>query len=304
MLLKPIQDRSFEKWIVSVNKICGPFSAVPAGKDFLGSVEKVGGFLNMSRVNIQGADLYRTLDNIRESGTPDFFCVFQVEGNSSVEQIGNHSALMPGDIVLIDSAIPFRFSYQAASQQLSLILPRNLVERVMNLSKIELGVKIPASSHIASFASKMVIEAARHETLSNEEGTAVLDSLATLLKPSILKSAYALNPYDRVFRIASEYIKDNISDSGLTAPIIAKSVGVSLRGLYRAFAYKSINLSEYMKRQRLEMSAEYIRANNGLLNITEVVYRFGFTNPSYFSTLFKNYYNMTPTEYKNLCLRS
>ena len=251
----------FDKWIHNINDICGPFLARPVRGKFSGSVEKVGGSLDMSRVNIQGADLYRTPKEIQKSGIPDFFCVFQILGCSLVEQVGNRSSLTPGDVVLVDSALPFRFSYQDPSQQISLILPRQIVERILNLSKVELGVKIPADSHIARFASKLVIEASLHENLDVEEGAAILDSLATLIKPSILKSIRSSDPYDKVFRAASEFVKI----------------------------------------QRLEMCADYIKANNGRLNLTEVVYRYGFGSPSYFSTAFKGRFGMTPSNFKKRC---
>jgi len=291
----------FDKWISNINDICGPFLASPMGGGFSGSVEKVGGALDMSRVNIRGADLYRTPKEIQKSGIPDFFCVFQIRGCSLVEQAGNRSSLMPGDIVLVDSALPFRFSYQNMSQQISLILPRQIIERILNLSKVELGVKIPADSHIARFASKLVIEASRHENLDIEEGAAILDSLATLIKPSVLKSVHSSEPYDKIFRTASEFVKDNIGEPGLNASMVANSVGTSVRSLHRAFAGNSITLSEYVKAQRLEMCADYIKANSGRLSLTEVVYRYGFGSSSYFSTAFKGRFGMTPSDFKKRC---
>lgn len=294
----------FDKWLSNINDICGPFLASPLGDRFSGSVEKVGGSLNMSKVSIQGADLYRTPKEIQKSGIPDFFCVFQIRGRSLVEQVGNRSSLVAGDIVLVDSALPFRFSFQESSQQISLILPRQIVERILNLSKVELGVKIPADSHIARFASKLVIEASLHENLDLEEGAAILDSLATLIKPSVLKSVRSNDPYDKVFRAASEFVKDNIGEPGLNAPMVASNIGVSVRSLYRAFSGDSITLSEYVKTQRLEMCVDYIKAHNGKLNLTEVVYKYGFGSPSYFSTAFKSRYGMTPSDFKKRCAAS
>jgi AraC family transcriptional activator of tynA and feaB len=292
----------FDRWISNINEICGPFLASPVGGKFVGSVEKVGGSLDMSKVSIQGADLYRTSKEIRKSGVPDFFCVFQIQGLSSVEQIGNRSSLAPGDIVLVDSTLPFRFSYQEPSQQISLILPRQIIERILNLSRVELGVKIPADSHIACFASKLIVEASLHENLDSEEGAAILDSLATLIKPSVLKSVRSAVPYEKVFRAASEFVKDNIAEPGLSAPVVASAIGTSVRSLYRAFSVNSITLSEYVKTQRLEMCVNYIKAHNGRLNLTEVVYRYGFGSPSYFSTAFKSHYGMTPSDFKKRCL--
>ncbi|MDO6442732.1 transcriptional regulator FeaR [Marinobacter sp. 2_MG-2023] len=291
----------FDRWISNINDICGPFLANPVGDEFSGSVEKVGGSLDMSRVSIRGADLYRTPKEIQKSGVPDFFCVFQIQGCSLVEQVGNRSSLTPGDIVLVDSALPFRFSYQKLAQQISLILPRQIIERILNLSKVELGVKIPADSHIAGFATKLVLEASRHENLDIEEGAAILDSLATLIKPSVLKSVHSTEPYDKIFRAASEFVKNNIGEPGLNASMVANSVGTSVRSLHRAFAGNSITLSEYVKAQRLEMCADYIRANSGRLSLTEVVYRFGFGSSSYFSTAFKGRFGMTPSDFRKRC---
>lgn len=292
----------FESWVNNINAICGPFAADPTGGEFAGSIEKVGGSgLNMSRVSIKGADLYRTAKEVRKSGVPDFFCVFQTKGESFVEQVGNRSALNSGDIVLLDSALPFRFSYPRAAQQISLILPRHIIERVLSLSKIELGVKIPADSHIASFASRLVTEASLHQNLDFDEGSAILDSLATLIKPSILKSVSGVDPRDRVFRDAAEFVKANISDPGLNADRLATAIGVSVRSLYRAFSHRSTTLSELVKAQRLEMCADYIRAHRGALNLTEAAYRYGFCSPSYFSTAFKQRFGLTPSEFKKRC---
>lgn len=294
----------FEKWICNINDICGPFLASPVYGKFSGSVEKVGGSLDMSRVNIQGADLYRTSKEIQKSGVPDFFCVFQIQGHSWVEQVGNRSSLTAGDIVLVDSALPFRFSYQEPSQQISLILPRRIIERILNLSRVELGVKIPADSHIARFASKLVVEASLHQNLDLEEGAAILDSLAALIKPSVLKSIRNSDPYNKVFRDASEFVKENIGEPGLNAPMVANSIGTSVRSLYRAFSGNSITLAEYVKNQRLEMCADYIKAHNGRLSLTEVVYRYGFGSPSYFSTAFKGRFGMTPSDFKKRCAKN
>lgn len=291
----------FDKWIRGINDVCGPFMARPVGNRFQGSVEKVGGALDMSKVSIQGADLYRTSREILVSDSPVYFCAFQLSGSSRFEQVGEFSNIAAGDIVLIDSTLPFRFSYKGLSQQISLILPRHVIERVLNVSKIELGVKIPANSHIAGFARKLVLEASRHQNLDLEEGGAILDSLTTLIKPPVLKSVSSNDSHSRVFIAASEFVKENIDKPELSAPMVANSIGVSVRGLYRAFSGKSLTLSEYVKTQRLRMCASYIRQHSGKLNLTELAYKYGFGSPSYFSTAFKSHYGMTPSDFKKTC---
>ncbi|WP_301583456.1 transcriptional regulator FeaR [Halomonas alkaliantarctica] len=288
----------FDRWISDVNHICGPFSAKPLEKEFAGNIHKMGGgALEMSRVNISGAQLFRGLDEIRRCDRPDFFCIFQLQGESRVEQTGNASTLVAGDIVLVDSALPFSCTYTHESQQISLILPRPIVERTLNLSGIELGIRIPCHSHIASFANHLIAEAAHYDNLDAEESSAIVDSLIMLLKPSVIRSVGQQNPNERIFLQAASFIRENIGDPSLSPKLVANATGASVRSLYRAFSFRSMTVSEYIKTQRLEMCADYLKASKGKLNLTEAGYRFGFTSPSAFSTAFKQHFGITPTHY-------
>lgn len=299
MLAKPSLTAGFDRWISDTNQICGPFSAEPLETAFFGDIRKIGGnALDMSRLTIQGAQLLRGQNEIRRCGTPEFFCVFQLQGESRVEQAGNSSLLEAGDIVLVDSALPFSFSYGCRSQQLSLILPRLVVERSLNLSGIELGVRIPAQSHIASVANRLIAEAAICDQLDPEEGAAITDSLIMLIRPSVIRSLGEKHPNDRLFLLAASFIRDNIGDPDLRAQTIAEASGASVRSLYRAFADRSLTVSDYIKTQRLEMCADYLQQARGKLNLTEVGYRFGFASPSAFSTAFRQRFGITPTSYR------
>ncbi|MDL0431478.1 transcriptional regulator FeaR [Marinobacter sp. TBZ242] len=302
MVRSSFAAEEFDRWISDVNQICGPFSAEPLEGTFSGDIHKMGGgAIDMSRVSIRGAQLVRGRSEIRRCGTPEFFCVFQLHGTSRVEQAGNRSILKTGDIVLVDSALPFSFTYDHESQQISLILPRSVIERILNLSGIELGVRIPSHSHIASVANRLIAEAAHYDSLDEEEGSAIVDSLIMLIKPSVIKSLADSNPNERVFLQAVSFIQNNIGEPDLSARMVATTTGASVRSLYRAFAVRSLTVSGYIKTQRMEMCADYMKTSKGKLNLTEVGYRFGFASPSAFSTAFKQYFGVTPSGYCKSC---
>lgn len=299
MIGKPRSTAGFDRWISDINQICGPFTAEPLETEFYGDIRKMcGGALDMSRVNICGAQLLRGQSEIRRCATPEFFCVFQLGGESRVEQAGNCSLLNAGDIVLIDSALPFRFSYGVKSQQISLILHRPVIERTLNLSGIELGVRIPARSHIACVANRLIAEAAQYDSLDHEEGAAIVDSLIMLIRPSVIRSVGEQSPQDRAFLRAASYIRDNIAEPELNVKMVAEATGASVRSLYRTFAARTLTVSSYIKTQRLEMCADYLQKARGRLNLTEVGYRFGFASPSAFSTAFRQHFGITPTSYR------
>lgn len=298
MLPRTHSARAFDQWLGDINRICGPFSARPEAEHFQGRIRKLGGALNMSRVDIQQADLFRRKQEIHKTDQPEFFCVFQLSGKTQVEQLSNRTKLQAGDIVLIDSALPFRFSYKGLAGQISLILPRQTIERILSVSRIELGVRIPAESHIASLANRLISEVANRECLDEVESGAVLDSLTTLIKPSVLRDSRQLDSSERIVRDVREFINDNIDQTDLGASRVANGINVSVRSLYRAFSEKSTTLSAYTKRQRLNACARFITAQGRKANLTEVAYRFGFNSPSQFSRAFKTHFGITPTEFR------
>lgn len=290
--------RVFDRWISDVNQVCGPFSAERLESEFYGGIDKIGGgALNMSWVTICGAQLVRGRNEIRRCVMPEFFCVFQVRGSSCVEQAGNGSLLQEGDIIVVDSALPFTFTYDKESQQISLILPRKIVERILSLSSIELGVRIPSHSHIATLANHLIAEAAHYDSLDDEECSAIIDSLVMLIKPSVIRSVGQHSPNERIFFQAASFIRENIGNPTLSPGIVASATGASVRSLYRAFSVRSMTVSGYIKNQRLEMCADYLRASKRKLNLTEAGYRFGFASPSAFSTAFKQHFGITPSSY-------
>jgi AraC family transcriptional activator of tynA and feaB len=298
MLGNTFSTAGFDRWISDVNQICGPFSAEPLEQEFSGNISKMGSSaLDMSHVTIRGAQLVRGRSEIRRCVSPEFFCVFQLRGKSRVEQAGNGSILQAGDIVLVDSALPFSFTYDNESEQISLILPRAIIERTLNVSGIELGVRIPSDSHIARVANLLISGAADYDSLDDEEGAAIIDSLIMLIKPSVIRSVGQNSPSERIFLQAASYIQENIGDSELSARMVANTTGTSVRGLYRAFSARSLTVSGYIRTQRLEMCADYLKTSRGKVNLTEVGYRFGFASPSAFSTAFRQHFGVTPSSF-------
>lgn len=94
-----------------------------------------------------------------------------------------------------------------------------------------------------------------------------------------------------------KHINENLSEK-IKVSDIAKVCGISADYLSQIFK-KEIgeNLSSYIVRQKLE------RAKNLLLSgmsSKEICIEVGFSSQAYFVTLFKRYYNMTPSDYVKL----
>lgn len=62
--------------------------------------------------------------------------------------------------------------------------------------------------------------------------------------------------------------------------------------------HMNISLKKYLYTMRLEHAAQLLITTDD--SITEIAYNSGFSDPLYFSTAFKKFYNLPPTEYRNL----
>ena len=98
-------------------------------------------------------------------------------------------------------------------------------------------------------------------------------------------------------RKLNKIIEKNIENSNYTVEEIAKDLCISRVQLYRKVkAIFGISVSEHIVNIRLEKSKELLKNNDQ--NISEIAYAVGFSSPSYYSTIFKSKYGITPTDYR------
>ena len=94
---------------------------------------------------------------------------------------------------------------------------------------------------------------------------------------------------------AIKYMEHNFSNP-ITVEGIAAAAGVSRSHLYRLFM-QEVHLSpnEYLTRLRIDKACLFL--NQSGLNISEVAYSCGYTDPLYFSKVFHRLRGLSPSEY-------
>ncbi|WP_299391286.1 AraC family transcriptional regulator [uncultured Gelidibacter sp.] len=108
---------------------------------------------------------------------------------------------------------------------------------------------------------------------------------------------------NEVFKIkqAVQFIKLNLEKT-YNISDIAKEVGLTEAKLQEGFKILfNTTVNNYITDIRLDIASTLLRDKN--FNISEVVYKIGLTSRSYFSKIFKDNYQMTPTEYRNRHLK-
>lgn len=171
---------------------------------------------------------------------------------------------------------------------------------IMLTSKSEIsdrleGIKLGADAYLA-------------KPFSLEELHLTIDNLIDNVRRLKGKFSGALKQDDKVEKIEvkgndeelmeriMKVVNENMSDSDFNVEKMCDEVGVSRTQLHRKLKEMTgVSTSEFLRNIRLNEAARLIREHK--INITQVSYMVGFANNSHFSTAFKKYFGMSPTEY-------
>ncbi len=92
-------------------------------------------------------------------------------------------------------------------------------------------------------------------------------------------------------------IEEHLSDTTLSVEHFSDQFGMSRRNLLRKLkGITGLSVNEFIRTIRLKKSVELIYADD--LNISEIAYQVGFSDPKYYSKCFKSQFGKSPKDYK------
>jgi len=101
---------------------------------------------------------------------------------------------------------------------------------------------------------------------------------------------------EELIKKALELVELNMSNSDYSVDELSKSLEISRGHLYRKInSITGKSPSEFIKSMRLKRAVQLLRSSD--LNISEVAYKVGFSDPKYFSKCFKKEFNMLPSNF-------
>lgn len=215
---------------------------------------------------------------------------------------------------------------QEALQMAQSYLPDIVISDVMmpRMNGFQLCQKMKEkleTSHIP-----IILLTAREDSLSETSGYKTgadgylskpfeLDTLVALIKSKLknrenmrrryLNAGNVPLPEENTYSLADEsfllkingIIHEHLAEDNLDVTLLCKELAVSRASLYQKMkALTGLGANEYINKLRLEKAMELIA--NTSLAFSEIADQVGFTTPSYFSTAFKQYTGLTPTQYK------
>lgn len=109
------------------------------------------------------------------------------------------------------------------------------------------------------------------------------------------------NPAERCVELAKQYIAEHYSDSELSLSDVLEQVGASKSYFSSVFKLKTEQtFVEYLTNIRIERAKALLRQTS--LRTYEIADQTGFSDPHYFSVIFKRYTGQTPREFREKAL--
>jgi len=233
----------------------------------------------------------RSVQQVKTSPTDSIFVTVLTKGTAFFHHPRGLLTLKAGDAIVYEAGKPYLFGFDTDMRQLLIDLPRGNDHTVPDqplLLRAGTGAESARVQALTVLAEELLAEITEPEKSSEDLITTAL----SLFQRTETTSA-ALR------RTVKALIDTRLTDPDLNAELVARSVGISLRHLNRAFDEERTTVSRYIHGQRLEMAHAELTASD-VPKIADLAAKWGFSSQPHFTRAFRRRYEMTPSEMRAL----
>ena len=106
-----------------------------------------------------------------------------------------------------------------------------------------------------------------------------------------------MKSYNWIINKTENYIEDHLSEK-ITLTDITNELGISKYHFHRIFRKQSQEpLNKFITRIKMERSAIYLSVNSSI-SITEIAYRYGYSESSTYNRAFKKHFGISPLKFR------
>ncbi|WP_269584071.1 helix-turn-helix domain-containing protein [Roseibium sp. Sym1] len=303
-----------EKFVADLRQVCGRFDIrqdhAQAWIDGAISLDERAG-IEIVNVATSVQQILRTASDIRRDSGENYFLIMQHSGNALMSQNDGSFMLSPGDMILIDSAIPSEFTFFGTqNRQISIHLPREEMHSRFGYDLVKGGLAVPRSNPSNIALQGIIGSIFSKPDLSPPTKTCLREALMGIVGAILYErsgredfSGVQSEIYGtRALSQARAYIDANYRNPELSFQSMADDLGTSLRQIQRAFSSSDPGLtpSKYLLVKRLEHARHGLderRRGKRDDHISAIAYEAGFSDLSYFYRCFRKSFGKTPRAY-------
>jgi AraC-like DNA-binding protein len=251
-------------------------------------------------------EVHRPQRLIRRSDPEAFRLLVSLSGQIHMTQGDRGPRLVPGQMALYDTSRPFHGWRQPIDGRLHLVMvtfPRGLLPVPEKLVRSLIGAPIAGRRGVAALmvdvVSRLVTDSAQYtSTDAARLSTVVLDLMAAMLGHELGDDTASPESRRRVLQTRIHaYIQQRLGDPDLTPQTIAAAHHISPRLLHNLFQDQDGTVAGSIRAARLDRCRADLTDPLQLdCPITTIAARWGFTNYSHFSKLFRSAYGLSPRD--------
>ena len=114
-----------------------------------------------------------------------------------------------------------------------------------------------------------------------------------------LETPHVIDEDQQMMQQLMKFIEEHVDDDGLRIDDMAQAVGLGRSVFYeRLKALVGVSPIDFLRQLRMQRAKELIKRSS--MNVSQVAYAVGFTDPKYFTKCFKKETGMTPSEYRDV----
>ena len=289
-----------EHWGEAVKHAFGDFHTEPdRGTPFFGRMHlKNYDGLEVAHIATNAQKIERIFSTLKAD--QHYFVILQQKGAMGFCSIRNEQILLrPGEIALIDSSASHRMYPQGPIQQTSVHMPKHILDQLGNNPKAIFS-KLSQQHTSTKVLSTILKQLAYAPSSQHEgEGQTIQQAIHTLIQPTIHGEQTSAAPSLKT--VAYQHILRLLPEADLSPERLAKEMQMSKRSLYRLFAEDDMSIARLILEARIEQCCKDLAESdlaNQPLSLTEVAFRWGFSDASQFSRSFKRIKGVSPSVWR------
>lgn len=219
-------------------------------------------------------------------------------------QCGHDVRCSPGSYIIERSHEPYEFSHaEDADLWVMKIATKALAGRLRAPDRF-CSMQFSAAEGVGGLFADLIHHIPqRFASMPEGAREAIGQQLIDLLALSIQSDDRTLTSGTSTVRTAhltriENFVRANLHRLELDPELIARECGISVRYLHEVFRDTNQTLGQWIRDMRLEAAREDLKALGNPMSITEICYRRGFVDQTYFSRLFKQQTGMSPRDYR------
>ncbi len=250
----------------------------------------------------------RSWEHIREDATDLTALWFLKHGTLNISHLNGVNAAKAGDFGIINSLSPFSMEcFVDTSTSLldvfHVMIPTYLFRCFLGneIKPIFCSSGSKREFSIADWLFSELFE--QDDRLDTRAEQIMLESALSILSEGVIGSKNALNPRQSLsqkrYNAVISYVKNNLKEPELNADSTAKACKISRRYLSYLCKQNNTSFPKLVWGLRLQTAKNSVsNPANSSLSLSQIAYENGFKSPGHFTRLFKQTYNLTPSEYR------